>query len=519
MTDYSNRNDEELISEYRATNNQQLMAILFTKYADIGFRTAVGYMRNQADAEDVLQYSYIHFVENLSLFKEGTTIRPWLMKIIVNTCKNKLLEEKRRMKRQYKIASERMIQQQPAKTNIDIDFDKTEIKELIKKNVDLLPEKYRSPIWLVLFEEISYPEVATVLSLPEKTIRTQVSRGLEKLRRLLSGYGSALSVTAISGLIKEINLEKAPNSVLNIINSPKIFSGVKDSKIAIQTKSNLNLMPGILKGLVILFLTLTLIISLPKLNSLFYSTDKKSEEVQNHSSQVLNKNPNIVSLNFNHQVGLEPYKYLGSFEYINSGGIEDSGCIEVSKSLILKIPIEKKQLPIKISFRRNFKYEKEGIIGMSYLTWDSWKKMSILDDDTPLRELTSVSGKYIFEKDEDWELCTFIVTPNYIDLKNEYGRINIYFVELNEDNKHLYLTIVDKVKIDNFTIEPMDASKLPDVTYLQDINNKMYLLSDKETTSIKSFFPQSKKSKIIHKKFNSITKTELTQMMENISLE
>ncbi len=226
MEDYSDKTDEELLREYHLGGNPSFLNALFTRHADVGFRTAMRYMRNQPDAEDVLQLAFIQFLENLPHFREGSsTVKPWLMKMIVNASLCKLREEKRRSQRQQVVASEKFLKHEKENDKKTSD-DREELKNKIKNVVDTLPEKYRSPIWLVMYEGFSYPEVATVLALPEKTVRTQVSRGLEKLKELMGSFGSVLSVTLITELISESKLEIAPMAIKKIIDSPELYKSV-----------------------------------------------------------------------------------------------------------------------------------------------------------------------------------------------------------------------------------------------------------------------------------------------------
>lgn len=224
MEDYSDKTDEELLREYRLGGNPSYLNVLFSRHADVGFRTAMRYMRNQPDAEDVLQLAFIQFLENLPNFREGSsTVKPWLMKMIVNASLGKLREEKRRSQRQQVVASEKFQKHEQDGSSKSTSTDREELKNKIKNVVDTLPEKYRSPIWLVLYEGFSYPEVATVLALPEKTVRTQVARGLEKLKELMGTFGSVLSVSLITELIAESNLEVAPVAIKKIIDSPDLY--------------------------------------------------------------------------------------------------------------------------------------------------------------------------------------------------------------------------------------------------------------------------------------------------------
>lgn len=220
----SEKSDEELIAQYQMDGNPLSLDILFSRYLDVGFRTAMRYMRNTSDAEDVLQIAFIQFLKNLHQFKAGSiTVKPWLMKMIVNTSLTKLTEEKKRKERNFKEGFIRMSEYTKQNNTAEDKNKDLELKETLLKIVESLPEKYKSPISLVLYEGFSYSEVARVLSLPEKTIRTQVSRGLEKIKASLGTIGTVLSVDAIILLMHQTLLDNAPVSAHKIANSKHLF--------------------------------------------------------------------------------------------------------------------------------------------------------------------------------------------------------------------------------------------------------------------------------------------------------
>lgn len=285
MVDYSDKTDEELLREYRLGGNPSFLNALFTRHADVGFRTAMRYMRNQPDAEDVLQLAFIQFLENLPNFKEGSsTVKPWLMKMIVNASLCKLREEKRRAKRQNAVATEKLLNHEREDESKRSSEDREELKNKIKNVVDTLPEKYRSPIWLVMYEGFSYPEVATVLALPEKTVRTQVARGLEKLKELMGTFGSVLSVSLITELMSESKLEIAPVAIKKIIDSPELYKSASFNTSNTATGysfSKVNFL-FILKFLSILVLT-----SLAIFSGIFLSKNKETTSAnQNYKTQI-----------------------------------------------------------------------------------------------------------------------------------------------------------------------------------------------------------------------------------------
>ncbi len=227
MKDHLDKTDEELLREFRLKGDPSFLNTLFSRYVDVGFRTAMRYTHNETDAEDALQTAFILFLENIESFREGaSTVKPWLMKIIVNACLCKLREEKRRSRRQQVVAVEKFNEYEKNSESSHMSAEQEELKDKIKNAVETLPEKYRSPIWLVLYEGFSYSEVATVLAMPETTVRTQVARGLKKLRELLEPLGLPLSASMIINLMAESKLEAAPATIKNELISSVLHKSI-----------------------------------------------------------------------------------------------------------------------------------------------------------------------------------------------------------------------------------------------------------------------------------------------------
>jgi RNA polymerase sigma-70 factor (ECF subfamily) len=387
MKEYSESSDEELLKEYHLEKNPYLLNLLFKRHADVGFRTAMRYMRNQPDAEDVLQLAFIHFLQNLHLTREGSTnVKAWLMKVIVNISIDKLREEKRRAKRQESVASARFLENQNKMDATQMTDDKEELKKKIKQTVDTLPEKYRSPIWLILYEGFSYPEAATVLALPEKTVRTQVARGLERLRELMGTFGSILSVSLIVGLIAESKLEAAPATVNEIIDSPKLYQKIDSNS---QRVSIYSAKPAVSFVTKIIFISLAVIASSA---GLFYGNNsvKPTVIVSANSHQPIN-----LIFNFNNSKEKMPFVYSGSYQIIESGGLEKSGCLELSSFFCMKIPVEIDQMPLKVSYRYNSRFSYPNEPANFDFSWGSWDKLNIFFMSPMIVSYFNQANKYI----------------------------------------------------------------------------------------------------------------------------
>jgi len=136
-------------------------------------------------AEDVLQETFLKAYRALTGLPEGSNIRAWLYRILVNTSYDKLDRQKTRQK-----AMESLRETAERQTT---EVEETGLPEDVRRQVEdairSLPEKYRGALLLRSIQGLPYSGVAEALAIPETTARSLVHRGkgllLPKLTHLL----------------------------------------------------------------------------------------------------------------------------------------------------------------------------------------------------------------------------------------------------------------------------------------------------------------------------------------------
>lgn len=142
----------------------------YAKYKNTVYSVIFNYVQNADDTADLLQEVFIKLYSTDTKFKGDEHRKAWLIRVSVNMCKNHL----RAVKNRKNVALEEDIPY----------FDNTADNELLKV-VLTLPEKYRIPIHLFYYEDYSIKDIATVLDLPESTVKIHLKRGREKLSKIL----------------------------------------------------------------------------------------------------------------------------------------------------------------------------------------------------------------------------------------------------------------------------------------------------------------------------------------------
>ncbi|MEN8799695.1 MAG: RNA polymerase sigma factor [Flavobacteriaceae bacterium] len=167
----------ELVEKCKA-NDRKAQMKLYRQYCDGMYCVAMRFLKNEDDAEDVLQEAFIKAFQKLDQFRGDVTFGAWLKRIVVNKCLDFIKAKK---------VAFTEIQEQTLRIVEDEDWTvKTEITmEQVKEAMQQLPEKYRFVVQLFLVEGYDHQEISQILDLREPTCRTRLLRGKGYLKELL----------------------------------------------------------------------------------------------------------------------------------------------------------------------------------------------------------------------------------------------------------------------------------------------------------------------------------------------
>lgn len=141
-----------------------------TENIDNVYRFAFSYTKNQHDAEDVVNESVLKAIKSINKLREPKLVKPWFYKIISNTSLTLL---KKRKKITY--VNSEIIETQSI---VFDDYSPITFESFIK-DLDI---KYREVIILKYFEDMTFSEIADVLSLNENTVKTRLYRAQKILK-------------------------------------------------------------------------------------------------------------------------------------------------------------------------------------------------------------------------------------------------------------------------------------------------------------------------------------------------
>ena len=160
-------------------------------HLDALYRAAVRLTRNPADAEDLVQDTFVKAFRFARRFQPGTNLKAWLFTILHNTHRNR-----RRTASREAVEIDR--DEAGAAEAADGETDTPEqillrsaVSADLQAALDSLPGPFRQAVWLRDVEEFSYRDMATMLAIPVGTVMSRISRGRRLLYERLTAPGTA----------------------------------------------------------------------------------------------------------------------------------------------------------------------------------------------------------------------------------------------------------------------------------------------------------------------------------------
>ena len=145
---------------------------------------------NSEDAEDLVQETYLKALRSFASFQPGTNFRAWIFRILKNTFLSSCSTLERRMT--DAIDSE----EDGPELAVDTETPETILmnrsnSQLVQHAIDDLPVHYRETLLLCDVEEMSYQEIADILSIPTGTVMSRLARARKAVRASLLSTRSA----------------------------------------------------------------------------------------------------------------------------------------------------------------------------------------------------------------------------------------------------------------------------------------------------------------------------------------
>ncbi|HYD09267.1 MAG TPA: sigma-70 family RNA polymerase sigma factor [Acidimicrobiales bacterium] len=176
--------------------DQARFADLAMEHMDSLYAGALRMTRKPADAEDLVQETYLKAYRGFGGFEEGTNIKAWLFRILTNTYINRYRQQQRRpdesdiddvedfyLYRRLGGVDQARISQSAEDQLFELFTD-----DEVKSALESLPETFRMAVLLADVEGFAYKEIAEILEIPIGTVMSRLHRGRKALQKALYDF-------------------------------------------------------------------------------------------------------------------------------------------------------------------------------------------------------------------------------------------------------------------------------------------------------------------------------------------
>lgn len=217
---------DTVLASRTASGDEEAFEALMRRYNGKLFRVARSILKNDADAEDVLQDAYLQAYRRIADFRGDAQLGTWLTRIVINQA----LMQLRAGKREGVVVS---FQRAGPDTSGDLPADlpddkaesppdaalRGEVRRMLERHIDHLPMAMRTVLVMRDVEDMSVQETAESLGIPATTVRTRLFRARALLREMLTrdadtatmdvfGFDGARCDRLVAGVLSRVRAER-----------------------------------------------------------------------------------------------------------------------------------------------------------------------------------------------------------------------------------------------------------------------------------------------------------------------
>ncbi len=181
--------EDAFLVEQAQQGDEQAFAKLVDSYKDMVFRTSMGFLHDEDDANDLTQDVFVQMYNSLNEFRGDAKLSTWLYRIAVNKSLNVIRSRKNRSWMQ---SIENFFGGESGDLQVEDDFERTDKcvenqdrAKALHQAMEKLPEKQRTAFILSKYEDLSYAEIAEVMKVSISSVESLLHRAKTNLQKRL----------------------------------------------------------------------------------------------------------------------------------------------------------------------------------------------------------------------------------------------------------------------------------------------------------------------------------------------
>src|SRR6266852_4860145 len=185
--------DDLLLVAFSKNGDQEAFAQLVQRYQRRIFNLVYRMLQQYEEASEITQETFLAAWQGLPSFRGDARFATWLYRIAYNCALKQLETRKRDRALQAALQAEQALESEDTYKSADAQIDEHERQAFVQEHLSRLPAKYRAVLILRHLQDMTYEEMAEILTMPVGTIKTHLFRARNLLKERLQGLDSETS--------------------------------------------------------------------------------------------------------------------------------------------------------------------------------------------------------------------------------------------------------------------------------------------------------------------------------------
>jgi RNA polymerase sigma factor (sigma-70 family) len=196
--------DADLLEKFARHGDEPAFAALVQRHGPLVWKVSRRTARHEQDAEDVYQATFLVLARKASTIRKGGSLGSWLYGVAYRLGLRARSDAARRRQQEQGAA-------RPTTTVDDLTW--RELREVLDQELARLPDKFRAPLELCYFDELTHEEAARQLGWSARSVRDRLERGRRRLRLRLTKRGLTLSLALANAVLGSAHASAAPPAI------------------------------------------------------------------------------------------------------------------------------------------------------------------------------------------------------------------------------------------------------------------------------------------------------------------